>query len=54
MSNKTNRVTFNLDKEMHFRLKKLALQKNTNVTNILVEWITENLDKEEKKLDDDY
>ena len=56
MSKKTtNRVTFNLDKELHLKLKQLALDKNTNVTTILVNWITENLDKEEmkqKKLND--
>lgn len=56
MSKKTtNRVTFNLDKELHIKLKQLALDKNTNVTTILVNWITENLDKEEmkqKKLND--
>lgn len=51
----TNRVTFNLDKELHFRLKQLALDKNTNVTALLVKWVKENLEIEEmeqKKLND--
>ena len=40
------RVNFNIDEDLHFQLKQLALDKRTTVTDLLTSWIIEAIEKE--------
>ena len=54
---KKTRVNFNLDENIHMRVKRLALENRTTATKLYSKWAIEGLEKEEKKqkkLDDDY
>ncbi len=49
------KVSFEMDKEIHFRAKQIALDNRTSVTKLYNEWIkkgVEKLEKEQKKLQD--
>lgn len=40
------KVCFNLDEDLHFKAKELALKQRTTVTEIYTKWIKEGLKKE--------
>lgn len=40
------RITFNIDKSIKTRIQQLALDKETTITDLCVEWITKGLEKE--------
>lgn len=40
------KVSFNLDEDLHFKAKELALKQRTTVTEIYTKWIKEGLKKE--------
>ena len=40
------RVNFDLEEDLHFQLKQLALNKRTTVTDLLTEWIIKEIEKE--------
>lgn len=43
------RVNFNLDEDIHIRVKHLALDKKTTATELFTKWILKGLEKEEKE-----
>ena len=47
------KVNFNLDEDLYFQLKQLALNERTTVTALLTKWIIEAVEKEtnQTKLD---
>lgn len=47
------RMTFNVDKNIKTRIQQLALDKETTLTDLCVEWIEQGLEKEtgQQKLD---
>ena len=47
------KVNFNLDEDLYFELKQLALNERTTVTALLTKWIVEAVEKEtnQSKLD---
>lgn len=49
----TARITFNIDKDVKTRIQQLALDKETTLTDLCVEWIEKGLQKEtnQTKLD---
>ena len=40
------RITFNIDKGTKTRIQRLALEKETTLTDLCVEWIEQGLEKE--------
>ncbi len=40
------RVNFNIDKDVHLQVKKLALEKNTTATALYTKWTLEAIEKE--------
>ena len=42
----TARITFNIDKSTKTRIQQLALDKETTITDLCVEWIKQGLEKE--------
>ena len=42
----TARITFNIDKDVKTRIQQLALDKETTLTDLCVEWIEKGLQKE--------
>lgn len=40
------RLTFNIDKDVKTRIQQLALDKETTITDLCVEWIMVGLEKE--------
>ena len=40
------RLTFNIEKSVKTRIQQLALDKETTITDLCVEWITDGLEKE--------
>ena len=42
----TKRVNFDLEEDLHFQLKQLALDKRTTVKDLLTSWIIEAIEKE--------
>lgn len=40
------RITFNIDKSTKTRIQQLALDKETTLTDLCVEWIEQGLEKE--------
>lgn len=40
------KVNFNLDTDVYYQVKRLALDKRTTVTDLFTKWITEALEKE--------
>ncbi len=40
------RVNFNLDKDVHMQVKKLALEKNTTATALYTKWTLEAIERE--------
>lgn len=45
----TKKVTFNMDENIHKRVKQLALDKGCTATDLFNEWVVEALEKEEKR-----
>ena len=45
------KVSFNLDEDLHFKAKELALKQRTTVTEIYTKWITARL---KKKLNNEH
>lgn len=43
------RVNFNLDKDVHLQVKKLALEKNTTATALYTKWTLEAIERETKQ-----
>lgn len=43
---KMARLTFNIEKSTKTRIQQLALDKETTITDLCVEWIEKGLDKE--------
>ena len=41
-----HRVNFNIDKDLHYKVKKLALEKDTTATNLYIKWTIEGLERE--------
>ena len=42
----TKRVNFNLDEDLYIKLKHLALDKRTTVTDLLTEWIIREVERD--------
>ena len=42
----TIRVNFNLDEDIHFQVKQLALNKHTTATELYRKWISDGMKKE--------
>lgn len=47
MKNK-HRVNFNIDKDLHYKVKKLALEKDTTATSLYIKWTIEGLKREKQ------
>lgn len=44
-----HRVNFNIDKDLHYKVKKLALELDTTATKLYVQWTIEGLEREKQK-----
>jgi predicted transcriptional regulator len=40
------KISFNIDEDVHYKVKELALKNRTTVTEIYTKWIKESLEKE--------
>ena len=40
------KISFNIDEDVHYKVKELALKNRTTVTEIYTKWIKERLEKE--------
>ena len=43
------KISFNLDEDIHFKVKDIALKNRTTATEIYTNWIKEGLEKETKQ-----
>ena len=43
------KISFNLDEDIHFKVKEIALKNRTTATEIYTNWIKEGLEKETKQ-----
>lgn len=51
MNNNKQKISFNIESDIHYKAKELSFKKHTTLTDLYAKWIKEGLEKELKTIE---